>query len=100
MLTKFESYETEELLKKLRHRNIELGCVDTLGVEIEKRLEDLLDNEDEIIRLTEREIELENRLENSEEETETAKARIEELEAVVGLLEQTLIDNCIEVPEE
>jgi hypothetical protein len=99
MLTKFESYETEELLKKLKHRNITLGCVDTLGVEIEKRLEDLLGERDELMRLIDREAGLEERLEESKSETETAKNHVTELEAVIKLLEQTLIDNNIEVPE-
>jgi hypothetical protein len=86
MLTKFESYETEELLKKLRHRNIELGCVDTLGVEIEKRLEDLLGEHDELMRLIDRETELTD--------------RIEELEGYIDECKRVILNNNLEVPEQ
>jgi chromosome segregation ATPase len=89
MLTKFESCETEELLKKLRHRNIELGCVDTLGVEIEKRLEDLLDSENE----------LNDHIEALDDLIEALDDRIEALDDRIERMKRVLEANNLEVPE-
>lgn len=95
--TKYGWCETEELFKKLQHHVNVTGQTDTLLVELVSRLDDLLDEHEEFMRLSdEHEIlkakcdELEEQLEDIKRELATVVAEREKLDAYVDELEEKL----------